>query len=122
AASRQTLVFTHDQRLLESLRRLRIRATVLQVERSTESRVALVRRKDPVNQCLDDVHVILSARDTVPEGMMRRLVPGFCREALEARLVEVVRRRRLRRGQRHDEVEALLEKNRSLVALMALTL
>lgn len=123
AQSRQTLVFTHDQRLLESLRRLRIRATILQVERSTQSRVTLVPRKDPVSQCFDDVQVVMSARNTVPEGVMRRLVPGFCREALEARLIEIVRRRRLvERSERHEDVEDLLARHRSLVALLALAL
>jgi hypothetical protein len=51
-----------------------------------------------------------------------RVVPGFCRAALEASCIEVVRRRRLGRGDRHADVEALLEASRTLNKLMSLAL
>ena len=49
-------------------------------------------------------------------------MPGFCRAALEASCIEVVRRRRLAKGERHADVEALLESSRTLNKLMSLAL
>ena len=53
---------------------------------------------------------------------MNRVVPGFCRSAVEAACLEVVRRRRLGRGDRHDDVEDRLQGVTSLIDLMALAL
>ena len=42
------------------------------------------------------------------------MIPGFCRDGLEAACVEAVRRRRLARGESHAGVDDLLERARTL--------
>jgi hypothetical protein len=49
-------------------------------------------------------------------------VPGFCRLAIEAACMAVVRRRRLGKGESHDHVEELLESNGKTHPLLALAL
>lgn len=121
ARTRQTLVFTHDERLLESLRRLRRPARVWQVQRRPRSTVALTKRRDPVLQALEDAALVLSV-SSLPSEVVERLVPGFCREAMEARLVEILRRRWIGRGMPHTEVEERLARHRSLRSMAALVL
>ena len=45
----------------------------------------------------------------VPEEVVVRVVPGFCRAAIEAACIEVIRRRRTGQGERHADVEVLLD-------------
>ncbi len=49
-------------------------------------------------------------------------MPGFCRSAIEAACMEVVRRRRLGRGEAHTEVEVLLAVPGTLTRIAALAL
>jgi len=62
---------------------------------------------DPVSRLLGDARVLASP-DDLGEGVANRVVPGFCRAALEAACIEAVRRRRLGRGDTHVEVETAL--------------
>jgi len=117
---RQLVVFTHDTRLSEAVRRLGIDARILEVTRQPGSVVTVVEALDPVDRYISDAWVI--ARDEeLPAEVAARLVPGFCREAIEAACTEVVRRRRLGRGERHAAVEELLlgltTKQRAALAL-----
>jgi len=50
------------------------------------------------------------------------VVPGFCRMAIETACMETIRRRRLARGEGHDDVERLLGSNTRTQPLMALAL
>jgi hypothetical protein len=118
---RQLVVFTHDDRLAEAVRRLGIDARILEVTRQPGSVVSVVVALDPVERHLGDARVI--ARDgELPAEVAARLVPGFCRGAIEAACTEVVRRRRLGRGEHHAAVEQLLlglttSKQRAALAL-----
>ena len=56
----------------------------------------------------------------MPSSAAARLVPGLCRLALEAGCMEVVRRRRLTRGEPHGEVERSLGEAGPLARLAAL--
>ncbi len=124
AKARQVVVFTHDDRLPEAVRRLQIEARMIEVVRRAQSVVELRPRREPVDAYLDDARALMIAArdDGIPEGVVVRVVPGFCRAAIEASCTEVVRRRRLARGDRHAEVEVLLEGARTLNRLMALAL
>jgi recombinational DNA repair ATPase RecF len=107
AASRQVVVFTHDDRLTESLRRLQLDATVWAVVRRENSVVELRRVTDPVAIYLDDARAL--ARTTqLSEDARAVVVAGLCRGAIEAACHEVVRRRRLAKGVPHIEVERAL--------------
>jgi energy-coupling factor transporter ATP-binding protein EcfA2 len=122
AADRQVIVFTHDNRLAEAVRQLRLPATVLEVTRRPGSVVEVREGLDPVAQALRDAGALAADR-LVPPEIVVRVVPGLCRTALEAALTEVIWRRQLRDGRGHAEIEALLEEARvRLTPLAALAL
>ena len=107
AESRQVVVFTHDDRLPEAVRRLAVPATVIEVTRREGSVVELRRAKDPVSRYIDDA-MSVAQTDGLPPQAARRVIPGLCRLAVEAACTEAVRRRRLGRGEPHAAVEDLL--------------
>lgn len=121
ASKRQVIVFTHDDRLPEAVRRLRIEATVLEVTRREESVVEVRAALTPIERHIEDARALIRTTD-LPEEVARRVVPGFCRLALEAASVEAVRRRRIGRGEQHAVVEAMLEKATRLTTFVALVL
>lgn len=121
AERRQVLVFTHDERLPEAVRRLRIAATVLEVTRRPGSVVEIRRGRDPVEQAIADARAV--ARDpSLDLEIAGRVVPGFLRAALEAACTQCVRRRRLARGEGHADVEELLLRARTTYSRVALAL
>jgi DNA repair exonuclease SbcCD ATPase subunit len=121
AKERQVVVFTHDDRLPESTRRLGIDARVIEVSRRENSEVDLISGSDPAERNLDDAEAIASDKG-VPDELARQVVPGYCRAAIEATCIEIVRRRRIRRGESHAQVERVLESNGQLKPLLSLVL
>ncbi len=121
ADDRQLIVFTHDDRLPESLRRLRIEHTCRQVTRRPGSIVEVREKRGPVIQYFLDARSVALDSD-LPQQVARRVVPGMCREGLEAACVEAVRRRRLGRGETHTGVNDLLERTRTLKQKASLAL
>jgi hypothetical protein len=121
ASDRQVIVFTHDNRLAQAVRDLRLPATVLQVTRRSGSAVEVRECLDPVQQALRDAGA-LAADSSVPPEVAARVVPGLCRTAVEAAFTEAVWRRQLREGRGHAEVEALLEEAVRLTLLAALAI
>jgi recombinational DNA repair ATPase RecF len=119
AADRQVVVFTHDDRLPEAVRRLDVAAEIVEVTRREASVVELRRALDPVGRYLEDAFAVASTPD-LPAAAAARVVPGLCRLALEAACMEVVRRRRLGRGEAHADVEQLLGRADGLSRLAAL--
>jgi len=107
ATSHQVVVLTHDDRLPEAVRRLGIPATILEVDRGPGSRVAITKVLDPVERHLHDARKVAVDKE-LPDPVKARVVPTLCRQALEATCVEIVRRRRLSRGDRHEEVEKVI--------------
>jgi len=118
---RQVVVFTHDDRLPEAVRRLDVAATVVEVTRREGSVVEPRRSKDPVFRYIEDA-MALARTEELPLDIGRRVVPGLCREAIEAACMEAVRRRRIGRGEPHGEVEDLLLGAQKLTNLAALAL
>ena len=121
AAARQVIVFTHDDRLPEAVRRLEIPARQLRIARSPGSAVDVRPIADPICVHLERARKVASAPDLPPE-IARRVIPGFCRLALEAACTESVRRRRIGRGDPHAEVERTLAEAHSLKKMAALAL
>ncbi len=121
SADRQVVVFTHDDRLAEAVRRLDIPAEIVEVTRRDASVVELRRALDPVGRYLEDALAVAGTAD-LPSSAAARVVPGLCRLGLEAACMEVVRRRRLGRGEPHAAVERALGEAESLVPLLALAL
>ncbi len=121
AAKRQVVVFTHDDRLPEAVRRLTIPATVIEVTRREGSAVEVRRAKDPVTRYIEDA-LAIAKTDGLPPQAARRVIPGLCRLAVEAACTETVRRRRLSRGEPHAAVEDLLTSLTGTKPLAALAL
>ncbi len=121
AQDRQVIVFTHDDRLRESVRRLGIEATTIGVTRRPASVVELRPTSDPMDAYLSDARAL--AEDSgLPEDVRRRVVPGFCRSALEAVFTDRVRGRRLAAGAAHAAVEEELASKKTLIELAAIAL
>lgn len=107
AQTRQVVVFSHDDRLADAVRRLPEPATIWEVLRRDRSRVELRRSTDPVNRYLGDARA-LAKTERMPEELRRELVANCCRGALEAAAHAKVRAVRLRRGEQHRDVEDAL--------------
>lgn len=112
AVDRQVVVFTHDDRLADAVRRLEIPATVWEVQRAERSVVELHYSEDPVSRYLDDARA-MARTESLPPDLRGELVAGCCRSAVEAASHVKIRRVRLGRGERHTDVEKLLMAARS---------
>jgi len=121
ARSRQVVVFTHDDRLAEAVRRLQLPATIWEVARRENSAVELKKNDDPVACYLDDARALALTPD-LPEEARAVVVAGFCRSALEAACHETIRNRRIRAGARHSEIERALIHAQTLNQVAALAL
>jgi len=121
AGDHQVIVLTHDDRLPEAVRRLDIDATVIEVTRGEQSAVRVEKCLDPVDRRVRDARAVARSAD-LPESVRARVVPTLCRQALEAACIETVRRRRLGRGDPHDEVEVVIGGAHKLYPLAALAL
>jgi hypothetical protein len=121
SADRQVLVFTHDDRLPEAVRRLDIPAEILEVTRREGSVVEVRRSLEPVGRYLEDALAVAGTAG-LPSSAAAQVVPGLCRLALEAVCMELLRRRRLTRGEAHADVERLLRDAGSLTGLASLAL
>ncbi|MEO6088265.1 MAG: AAA family ATPase [Umezawaea sp.] len=108
ALTRQVVVFTHDERLAEAVRRLRLPATVWEVCRRERSVVEFRPSDSPISRYLSDARALAREKD-VPDELRSELVASFCRSALEAASHSKVRQVRLVRGVSHAEVEKALE-------------
>ena len=121
ARERQVVVFTHDDRLAEALRRLEIAATVLEVTRQPGSRVSVQTVMDPAQRALKDAADVSSDR-TLPVEVAARVVGALCRTALEAGLTEIARRRLLHDGVQHDDADDSLRAAKKLYQKAALAM
>jgi hypothetical protein len=116
---RQVVVFTHDDRLPEAIRRLQLPATIWDVMRRERSVVELTKNQDPVDRYLDDARAI--ARTTVlPEEARAVVVANLCRDALEAACHQFVRARRIKAGADYAGIERELAEASTLHQIMTL--
>lgn len=121
AKSRQLIVFTHDNRLPESLRHLDIEHLCLEVRRSVKSKITVSEKRDPVIQYFYEARAILKD-DDIQEDIARRVIPGFCRSGLEAACTEVIWRRWLGKGKKHQTIERKLFEAKKLSQKASLAL
>lgn len=121
ARTTQVIVLTHDDRLPEAVRRMGIPARMVEVTRKQGSIVSVRDCSDPAHRALDDAFALAKTKE-LPPAAAARVVPGLCRLAMEAACTEVVRRRRIGRGQPHAEVEQLLPDNLRLAPRLALAM
>jgi ABC-type Mn2+/Zn2+ transport system ATPase subunit len=121
ARVRQVIVFTHDERLPEAVRRMDIKATILSLTRRPKSVVEVRTALTPVRAHIEDALALVHTTE-LPRDILSRVVPGFCRAALEASFMQVVRRRRLAAGRQHGEVEEELSTALKFTPLASLAL
>jgi hypothetical protein len=119
AKTHQVIVFTHDERLPDAVRRLDINATILSVTRRPKSVVEVRTALDPVRAHIEDALALVHTTE-LPKEILQRLVPGFCRAALEASFTHIVRRRGLATGKSHADIEDDLRNAGKTTSLAAL--
>lgn len=107
ALTRQVVVFTHDDRLADAVRRLELSATIWEVTRGERSVVEMRRSDDPVARYLDDARA-MALTAALPADIRSQLVASCCRSAVEAACHATIRATRLAAGRTHAEVEAVL--------------
>ncbi|MDT3439009.1 AAA family ATPase [Pseudofrankia sp. BMG5.37] len=124
AKQRQVVVFTHDDRLADAVRRfskpddMARRVEVFRREGSVvEPRTAL----DPAAQCLKDADA-LARTDSLPDDVKAGLIPALCKSAVDAVCADVFRRRRLASGASHPAVEKELEEAKRTITRAALAI
>jgi energy-coupling factor transporter ATP-binding protein EcfA2 len=120
AHDRQVIVLTHDDRLPDAVRRLEMEATIVEVTRRDHSVVELRTVLDPVSRHIGDAMAVAMSRHL--PAAAHRVVPGFCRLALEAACVRSVTHRLRHEGRTHDEVETALAAPTTLLMWLALAL
>jgi hypothetical protein len=118
AATRQVIVFTHDERLSEAVRRLDIDARIMRVLRRAASKIEVVASPPPSDRYVGEAFAFAKNPD-VPEEVRARVLPGLCRAAIEAACIAQLRRRLIESGTPHAEVETWLAGDRSLTAWLA---
>ncbi len=121
AEQRQVVVFTHDDRLPEAVRRLNLDATVLEVTRRERSTVKIRPVSSPADQSIADARAIASDPG-LPATVAATAVAGLCRHAIEARSADIIRQRRISRGEPHGHVADLLAATPKLLPRLAVAL
>lgn len=122
AATRQVVVFTHDDRLTTALRQLQLPARVLAVTRRERSVVSVRVVAGPVKRYLDDARA-LEKTTALPQTVRAVAVAGLCRGAIEAACMDAVRARDLGGGMAHEAVEGSIERaSHSVQDMVALAL
>lgn len=82
AKTRQVIVFSHDDRLAQAVRRLPVTPTVLSVRRGRHSEVIVSRELGPAMRYLDDARAILLDQG-LDDSIKRSVLPGVLRRAME---------------------------------------
>lgn len=119
AQTHQVIVFTHDDRLPESVRRLQIPAEVTEVTRQPGSKVSTRPVQDPVRTAISDAFAVAKTEQMALVAK-QKVVPAYCRVAVESAAATVVKRRMLNGGTPHHEVEdTLADGNANLRRLVA---
>jgi predicted ATPase len=122
AQTRQVVVFTHDARLPEAIRRMQLPATVIEVKRREESKLDLRETRSRAKQFLDDAWTVVHAQHKFGPSVAPRVVPGLCRAAMEAEFERRVWTTQLAEKKTHAEISDLLEAKQSLYDLAQLAL
>lgn len=88
AATRQVVVFSHDDRLASAIRQLAVDARLVEVNRETGSRITVKETLNQATRYVDDVWALVKDED-VPHDVKRRAAPGLFRLALESAAQQV---------------------------------
>jgi energy-coupling factor transporter ATP-binding protein EcfA2 len=104
ARNRQVIVFTHDDRLPDSVRRLNIPGRLIEITRGRESVVTVADVSDPAARYLSDARAVASD-PALTDEVRRRVIPELCRMSVESCCRDVYYGRALRSGLLRSEME-----------------
>ncbi|MBY6366557.1 AAA family ATPase [Rhodococcoides corynebacterioides] len=104
AATRQVVVFSHDDRLATAIRQLAVDARLIEVTRATGSAVTVSEASNPSTRYVDDVFALVRD-EKVPDVVKRRACPGLFRLALESAAQQVFYAEQYRTGAGRVETE-----------------
>jgi ABC-type lipoprotein export system ATPase subunit len=121
ATQRQVVVFTHDERLPEAIRRLDLPARIIRVQRRARSQLEVVADSRPSERYVDEA-LALSKGEDLPAEVITRVIPAFCRSAIEAACAERIRRECIAEGVSHAEVDQKLADLTSITTWLAAAL
>lgn len=105
ATDRQVIVLSHDDRLAQAVRYLRVEARILEVHRAANSKVEISTGSDPADRYLEDARALV-LDEQVPEEVWRRIVPALCRLAVESAARDAFMARRFGEGAERSRVES----------------
>lgn len=118
AETRQVIVFTHDERLPQAVDRLGIEATVMDVRRRGQSKVEVVAGSTPSERYLREARA-MAKTESLPAEVRGRVVPGFCRSAIEAACATRIRRTQQALGVPHADIDDRLAAHTSTTTWLA---
>ncbi|MFW0874222.1 AAA family ATPase [Rhodococcoides corynebacterioides] len=104
AATRQVVVFSHDDRLATAIRQLAVDARLIEVTRATGSAVTVSEASNPATRYVDDVFALVRD-ENVPDVVKRRACPGLFRLALESAAQQVFYAEQYKAGAGRVETE-----------------
>lgn len=104
ADQRQVIVFSHDNRFADAVRRAQVNAQILEVTRESGSRVTVTNAFDPPQRYLRDAAALLRDEE-LPDDALRKVLPGLLRFAVEAQARDRYFGEALSGGRSHAEVE-----------------
>ncbi len=122
AKTHQVIVLTHDTRLVDAIRRLRIDADVRNVIRQTESRVSVEQGKPAAQQYLDDARDVLENRSKLAPEIAMLVIPGLCRGAFESAFKDLAWNKMLAEGVTHDQCEKHIRECRNTTNIAQLAM
>lgn len=121
AATRQVVVFSHDDRLAAAIRQRSVPAQLLEVRREQSSQVVVKFADVPARRYVQDVRALVS--DTkLPDAAKLRVAPGLFRIAIEAAAKQVYFTQRNIAGEPQEETEHRWGEAKSASACVALAL
>jgi hypothetical protein len=88
------------------------------VKRRAKSKVEIVAGRPPSDRYIGEAFAIAKA-DDLPTDVKVRVIPGFCRSAIEAACATRIRRRLLSEGTTHAEIDDRLDGLTSLGSWLA---
>lgn len=121
AEERQVIVFSHDDRLPQTVRQMGINARIIEVCRGINSTVRIEPCMDPARRYLDDAFAVASNRE-IRADIKGRVIPGLCRMAVEAAARDIYMARRFTAGDARAVVEQTWQETTSTSQRLRLAL
>jgi hypothetical protein len=121
AQDRQVVVFSHDDRLADAVRRIDPHAQIVEVTRAGNSEVQITDSRTPAYRYIEDARALASDKALDP-GVKAKVLPGLCRFALEAATYEVFVRARYLAGHDRASTEDTWSSAKKTIKKLALAL